>query len=166
MLASNQKNMSKSSRVKIRANRMNGPLSRGPITEEGKRRAADANLRHGMYARRDVLPGESHEGLDAVIKQYTDSVRPRTEAELAQVRKLALLRWRIRRIERIFKSIGATPGPPHTLAIDPSPEELALGILNYHDIEMRSTFHRILAQLDKAHEREDRRARRKNRISR
>ncbi len=150
---------------------MNGPLSRGPVTEEGKRRAARSNLSHGMYSRREVLPDESPEALDAIIKRHVDDYRPRTSEELADVHEMARLRWRIYRIERLREQMfgpGATPGLPPILATPESlsPAERQRGILDCHDIAMRGTFLRLVAKLDAAHDRQDRLARRKNRISR
>ena len=47
--------MKLTSRVKIRACRLNGALSRGPVTEAGKRRSSQNGLSHGLYSRQILL---------------------------------------------------------------------------------------------------------------
>ena len=51
MLFSNQKIMKPSSKVRIRSSRANGALSRGPVSEAGKRRSARNSLFHGIYSK-------------------------------------------------------------------------------------------------------------------
>ena len=53
-----------------------GRLSRGPITEEGKRKAPLDGLRHGLLSKNIVLPGESKEMFEALLNQYVDKLRP------------------------------------------------------------------------------------------
>jgi hypothetical protein len=154
--------MKTSSRVKIRANRMNGLLSRGPITEEGKRRAAESNLSHGMYSTLDLLPNESREDFDALITKHVRKLRPGTSGELAAVRDLARISWRKRRIKLIRESMLRPESPElqpildwqnsdhHDLAsLDPRSAAAVrkLGILEYHDIELGGAYMRILQRI-------------------
>jgi hypothetical protein len=95
---------------KLSANRQNGRRSRGAVTLEGKRRAAVANLRHGFYSQRweEVMlalgedPREFQELLDSLV----DTWQPANGYELALVKRLARILWRMERSDRIQESVG------------------------------------------------------------
>jgi hypothetical protein len=93
--------MKKSSRVKLRACRLNGALSRGPVTEEGKRRIAESHLYHGICSRQILLPDEPRQDFDDLMKQYIDVLHPRNSAELALVHEIVIALWRRRRLSRL-----------------------------------------------------------------
>jgi hypothetical protein len=80
------------------ASRANGRLSRGPITEEGKRKASLNGLRHGFLSDLIVLPGESAESFKALLKQYVDKLAPIDGVEFSYVEELAASFWRLRRL--------------------------------------------------------------------
>jgi hypothetical protein len=108
--------MKQSSRVKIRACRLNGALSHGPITEAGKRRSAVNTLYHGCYSRQVVLPQEPRKAFDALLKQHVEDLQPRNTAELALVHDMAAARWRQRRIWHLEKQIMDENAPPQQYA--------------------------------------------------
>jgi hypothetical protein len=95
--------MKPSSRVKIRACRLNGALSRGPITGEGKLRSSRNGTIHGLYSKQVVLPNESPEDFEALVQAYIDALHPRNRFELELVREMAVARWRGQRIWTIEK---------------------------------------------------------------
>ena len=80
------------------ASRANGRLSRGPITEEGKRKASLNGLRHGLLSKNIVLPGESKAMFEALLNQYVDKLGPADGAEFTYVEELAASAWRQRRL--------------------------------------------------------------------
>ncbi len=80
------------------ASRCNGRRSKGPRSAEGRERAAWNALRHGLCARRLLLPGESAEEFAELEGRLREELRP--EGVLAEelfARILALL-WRLRRV--------------------------------------------------------------------
>lgn len=79
--------------------RRNGAKSRGPKTEDGRMRIADANTTHGLYrTSASVLSIESAEAFnhlrDAAFAQY----RPRTVFEAQLVEEIVDCSWRINRL--------------------------------------------------------------------
>ena len=80
------------------ASRANGAKSRGPVTEEGKKRSSQNNLKHGKYARHCiVLYFEDREAYDRLRHNLIRRYAPADEAELNLVDELAALDWKIRR---------------------------------------------------------------------
>ena len=79
------------------ANQANAELSTGPRTEEGKARSSQNSLKHGVFAKTIVLPGESQlkalRELGRVVKaggmiRLLNYVRPRG-AVLASIARLS-----------------------------------------------------------------------------
>ena len=82
------------------AARVNGAKSRGPITEEGKRRSSLNALRHGLAADKDkafVCQNESQPGWDSLYDDLIERFDPVGQIELDLVAELAHARWRLRR---------------------------------------------------------------------
>src|SRR5262245_21767862 len=73
---------SSSSARKLRANRRNARLSTGPRTLEGRTRSARNSLRHGVFCKDLVLPGESRSVFALHRDGFVRSYRPRDHMEL------------------------------------------------------------------------------------
>lgn len=91
--------MSTEKLTRAEQSRRNGAKSRGPKTEEGRRRIADAKTTHGLYrTSASVLSIESAEAYnhlrDAAFAQY----RPRTVFEAQLVEEIVDCSWRINRL--------------------------------------------------------------------
>lgn len=86
---------------RIVSSRTNGALSRGPKTEEGKRLAALANMRHGLLSRCIVIENESKELFDLVLSQHLHYFRPKNAVEEGMIEDIACAYWRLRRITAI-----------------------------------------------------------------
>lgn len=91
--------MNSQKRSKSDQARINGAKSKGPKTEEGRRRVRTANLRHGLYAANaTVLDIESKDAFkllrDAAFAQW----RPRNTFEAQYVEEIADVSWRIARL--------------------------------------------------------------------
>ena len=82
------------------ANRRNAQKSTGPRTAEGKARASMNSLKHGIYSRADVIPGEDPADKQALFDAFCDSCHPRDAVELALVRQMADSEWRMLRFSR------------------------------------------------------------------
>ena len=114
------------------ASRANGRLSRGPITEEGKRKASLNGLRHGLLSKNIVLPGESKEMFVALLNQYVDKLGPADGAEFTYVEELAASAWRQRRLwaveNRLWSdALAEYPDEDHRGSITAGLKDLARG---------------------------------------
>jgi len=84
----------------LTANQANSQLSTGPRTEEGKARSSQNSLKHGVFAKTIVLPGESQEEFDALLAGLRKDHKPEGETESNLVRGLAEIQWRLNRLRR------------------------------------------------------------------
>src|SRR5450432_3228117 len=86
--------------------RINGALSHGPITAEGKARSSRNSIRHGMTANEHtVLEAEIPEEYDEVRSAFIEQLHPATKAELRLVEKIANLDWRLERLTMLETSL-------------------------------------------------------------
>jgi hypothetical protein len=82
------------------ANQANAQLSTGPRSDEGKARSSKNSLKHGVFAKTIVLPGESQEEFDALLAGLRKDHKPEGETESNHVRGLAEIQWRLNRLRR------------------------------------------------------------------
>jgi hypothetical protein len=80
------------------ASRANGALSRGPKTEEGKRRSSANSIRHGLLAKCVVLRNESQETFAQHLDQHLQKLNPADDVEQGVVEEMAAAAWRLRRL--------------------------------------------------------------------
>lgn len=81
----------------LAANRANAQKSTGPKTEAGKARSMFSGLKHGLYARDVVLPGEDTAAYDAMLADLCAALEPHGRAEEDLVRRAADMSWRLGR---------------------------------------------------------------------
>ena len=79
------------------AARANGSKSHGPVTDEGKAKAAMNALRHGLTAATLVLTTEDKPKFDELLNAYIDEYRPATQTESDLVQEIAVSKWLQRR---------------------------------------------------------------------
>src|SRR5579863_1134951 len=75
--------------------------STGPITEEGKARSSQNALKHGLFAKRILMEGESQEEFDRHYNQFKEDFKPVGAAEQDLVLLLATTTWRRQRLPGI-----------------------------------------------------------------
>ena len=86
-------------RTKADVARENGRKSKGPTSEEGKKRSSRNGIKHGLTANQNTLLSmESAEEYDEVYQAYVADLRPHTKAELRIVQRIANLDWRLERV--------------------------------------------------------------------
>jgi hypothetical protein len=85
----------------IEANRRNGRLSTGPITEDGKRRSRRNAVRHGLTAETVIDALEDADDYAAFETAVTSDYDAHTAVERELVLRLASLLWRLRRATAI-----------------------------------------------------------------
>jgi hypothetical protein len=81
----------------IEANRRNARLSRGPVTEDGKRRSRQNAIRHGLTAETVIDALEDAEDYAAFEMAVTADYDAQSAVERELVLRLASLLWRLRR---------------------------------------------------------------------
>jgi hypothetical protein len=106
------------SNARAEASRKNGARSRGPRTPEGKARAAQNALRHGLRARKYVvLPEEDGAEFEALEAALLAELAPAGALQTVLARRVAIAAWRLARADRLevelFEERGysnASPG--------------------------------------------------------
>ncbi len=94
-----------SSAARALANHANAQASTGPRTQEGKAASRLNAVSHSMTSKTAVLPHESQEEYDAVLRSLMDDHKPASDNERLLVERLAQAHWRLQRcysVERAF----------------------------------------------------------------
>ena len=89
------------------ASRINGALSHGPTSEEGKATSSLNALKTGLTGRTVLLPSEDAALYEAHLNQFRDRFQPVGDQELALVQSLADTEWRLARIPSLEMGIFA-----------------------------------------------------------
>ena len=89
------------------ASRLNGALSHGPTSEEGKATSSLNALKTGLTGRTVLLPSEDAALYEAHLAQFRERYQPVDGQELALVQSLADTHWRLARIPSLEAGIYA-----------------------------------------------------------
>jgi hypothetical protein len=90
------------SNARAEASRRNGAKSRGPQTPEGKARAAQNALKHGMRAQKHVvLPQEDAAAFAALETAILAELVPVGALQTLLARRVAVAAWRLERADRL-----------------------------------------------------------------
>jgi hypothetical protein len=87
------------------ANRANAQKSTGPRSPNGKARAAQNALKHGLTAVTPVLPDEDASAFEELRQRFFAQFQPDTALEIELVEDLTCLLWRLRRVPPIEAGI-------------------------------------------------------------
>lgn len=79
--------------TKAETARENGAKSRGPVTSQGKARAARNSLRHGLCARRLAVSIESNDELRTLREAYSAALQPQNIVEEHLVEEMVVAKW-------------------------------------------------------------------------
>ena len=136
------------------ASRRNGARSRGPVTAEGKARAARNALRHGLCSADTVLvPGEDPSEFAELLADLRAEHRPRDLSEDLLVQRLAVTVWKLARCDRLEAGLAVCPPRPPAgrIYLDGTPVLLTrsaeFATLSAHAARLERTLHRILKAL-------------------
>jgi hypothetical protein len=141
---------------RIVSSRINGALSKGPKTEEGKRRAALAHMRHGLLSKCVVVENESKELFDLVLTQHVECFRPQNAVEEGMIEDIACAYWRLRRVMAIETSMlnkgVRNQGQAEELdrleqAFAGLSETSKFNVLNRYESRLQRTYQRALRNL-------------------
>jgi hypothetical protein len=123
-------------------NRANALHSTGPRSSEGKHRASQNALSHGLTSRTAVLPSEDPAAYQLHCRQFHAEYQPKTPTETHLVQELADTSWRQNRIPLLeARLVSGRDG----LAIDEA--HRALAALGMHPQRLSRQFHKSLDQL-------------------
>ena len=106
----------------IEANRNNAQHSTGPRTDEGKQTSSQNALKHGLLAKRSVIPGEDPAEFDALVTWFENTFNLSNAYEASLVRQMADADWRLKRIshlEMAYLSFAVDPrngSRPHAVS--------------------------------------------------
>ena len=87
--------------AQIQANRSNAQKSTGPRTAEGKERASQNAIKHGLLAREAVIAGEDPEEFELYREGMIEELAPAGAVEAMLAERVVGLSWRLRRAERL-----------------------------------------------------------------
>jgi hypothetical protein len=154
-----------SSQKQLEANRLNAQHSTGPKSEQGKKRASQNSLKHGLCTTA-LLPTENELAYDTFSQEMRDDLRPKSPLESMLVERITQLTWRLRRVSaaeceifnqlddqrqskatqaheaeyRYRENLKIKPPPPIIPPLSSS-EHLALSFMNQDD--KTNPFHRL-----------------------
>ena len=80
---------------------INGALSHGPTSPEGKARSARNAEKHGIYSSAVLLHHESKEAFDLLQEGYYQRFHPASQPETDLVDQMVAATWRLRRITAV-----------------------------------------------------------------
>jgi hypothetical protein len=95
------------SAAQVTASRLNGALSHGPTSDEGKATSSLNALKTGLTGRTVLLPSEDAALYEAHLAQFRQQYQPVGDQELALVQSLADTNWRPARIPSLEMGIFA-----------------------------------------------------------
>jgi hypothetical protein len=87
--------------AQIQANRLNAQKSTGPRTTEGKERASQNAVKHGLLAREAVIQGEDPAEFEMYREGMLQTLAPVGPMEAMLAERVVGLSWRLRRAERL-----------------------------------------------------------------
>jgi hypothetical protein len=145
------------SEAQIRASRINGAKSRGPITAQGKRNSSMNALKHGLTARTVVLCNEDHALFEQLQQDYINSLQPTNAFELDLVQRMAVAQWRIRRawaIETALTDVNMIENRHQDESNNPElDQDLRLGLTNKRVAKDLTQVHLCEARFERSHDR-------------
>ena len=86
--------------AQVQANRMNAQKSTGPRTDEGKRKASQNAVKHGLCAEKAVIAGEDLGEFEFYRDELLGELAPDGAVESVLAARVVNLSWRLRRAER------------------------------------------------------------------
>jgi len=147
---------------KREANRLNAQKSTGPITDEGKARASQNAVKHGLTASSPVLLDEDPAEFEAFAAELRADLRPRTAMQRVLVERIIFVSWKLRRIPAIevataesardtHGSFYRVPADQITAAHVLSHEGYNPGLarLQMYEMRLERSLHASLRQLEK-----------------
>ena len=94
-----------STEAQILANRRNAQKSTGPRTMQGRAAVSQNAVKHGLYARQDIISSESQADFDLYREQMLSELAPAGPMESMLAERIVTLSWRLIRAGRIQNQV-------------------------------------------------------------
>jgi hypothetical protein len=94
-----------STQEQTNANRQNAQSSTGPKTAEGKATSSQNAVKHGFFAKNDVISGEDLARYEQHRQDIYDEFAPLTPTESVLTQRIASLTWRLMRADRLQTTV-------------------------------------------------------------
>jgi hypothetical protein len=132
-----------STAAQVAANIANAQFSTGPRTAEGKARASQNALKHGLDSREFILRPSEEAEYEAFAAAYAAEVNPQGALEEALFTDLVHARWNMKRVRRLEAEFAANGPDP---LLDPERGKIA-DRLARHYTRFERSHRRLLAEL-------------------
>jgi len=141
---------------RIISSRINGALSTGPKTDEGKRRISIAAMRHGLLSKCVILEKESQKVFDHVLDSHVEYYQPQNDIEMGLVEDIVCAYWRLRRALAIETSMlnagmSSREGSTHLQLLESAFAGLAdsgkFNTLNRYEARLQRNYQRAIKNL-------------------
>jgi hypothetical protein len=144
------------SEKRLQANRANAARSTGPVTPEGKARAAANATRHGLLAKQILVGNECPDNFKALCDILLQRFAPGDDFEYGLIEELAAAYWRLRRAwaletEMLENAMQKQSARRQFARMDAAFGELAaqpkLGLLHRYESRLHLMYQRALHSL-------------------
>jgi hypothetical protein len=98
------------SEKQIKANQQNARKSTGPRTQEGKDRASNNSVKHGLLSQDVLIRGEDGAALQELSERLREELKPVGELEDMLLDRIVAAHWRLRRLGRVEADIFTNLG--------------------------------------------------------
>lgn len=130
--------------AQVQANRLNARRSTGPRTAEGKAKASQNSLKHGLLAREGVIRGEDRTDFEIHREMLMEQLGPVGPLEAILAARIVDLTWRLRRAAQDRNETFGALYDRHTAGA-PRPEAgAALGLMILEDFGQDAVLERLL----------------------
>jgi hypothetical protein len=134
--------------AQIEANRANAQKSTGPRTPEGKEKAAQNALKHGLFTRETVIRGEDEAEFAEHRENLLSQLIPGTPLEEDLAERVVDLPWRLKRAARDQEKAFVVLYGKHTAgageALEPAQRDAAIGWMIVADFNGEAVLDRLL----------------------
>jgi hypothetical protein len=138
-----------SSDRKVAANRRNAQKSTGPRTLSGKAIASMNALKHGLCARKPLIPGENEAEFVRFTTEWVDELRPAGPRQSMCAEQAILAAWQLRRVPQLEAGLMSqymNQDGKHPFAMSAEGYQ-QLSRLDRHQVALQKTFDRALKEL-------------------
>ena len=134
---------------KVAANRRNAQKSTGPKTLSGKAIASMNALKHGLCARKPLIPGENEAEFVRFTTGWVDELRPAGPQQSMFAEQAILAAWQLRRVPQLeagLLSQHMNQDGKHPFAMSAEGYQ-QLSRLDRHQAALQKTFDRAMKEL-------------------
>ncbi len=98
------------SEKQIKANQQNARKRTGPRTQEGKDRASNNSVKHGLLSQDVLIRGEDGAALQELSERLREELKPVGELEDMLLDRIVAAHWRLRRLGLVEAGLFVNQG--------------------------------------------------------